>query len=235
MKSGNLYLIPTLLSDGQEDTLPPRLKVIISRLDYFLVENERTARRFVSSLDLGLVISDLIFRRIDKNSSDEEVSLALQEVIRGRDAGIMSEAGCPGIADPGSRLVALAHENDLSVIPLVGPSSIFLALMASGLNGQNFTFHGYLPIDARKRADAIRSIEKQSMKDGSTHVFIETPYRNKQLAEAILSSCRSSTRLCIARDITGPQEWIRTAPVGKWKGKVPELHKIPAVFLLSAA
>ena len=234
MKPGMLYLIPTVLSEGQADTLPPRLKEIINHLEYFLVENERTARRFISSLDLGLVISELEFRKIDKNSSDAEVEQALQKVLNGKDAGIMSEAGCPGIADPGSRLVSLAHEKNIDVVPLVGPSSIFLALMASGFNGQNFTFHGYLPIDSRKRADAIRNIEKQSMKDTSTHIFIETPYRNKQLVQAILSVCRSSTRLCIARDLTGPQEWIRSAPVGNWKGKLPELHKIPAVFLLSA-
>ncbi len=234
MKPGMLYLIPTVLSEGQADTLPPRLKEIINHLEYFLVENERTARRFISSLDLGLVISELEFRKIDKNSSDAEVEQALQKVLNGKDAGIMSEAGCPGIADPGSRLVSLAHEKNIDVVPLVGPSSIFLALMASGFNGQNFTFHGYLPIDSRKRADAIRNIEKQSMKDASTHIFIETPYRNKQLVQAILSVCRSSTRLCIARDLTGPQEWIRSAPVGNWKGKLPELHKIPAVFLLSA-
>ncbi|MEJ2003604.1 MAG: SAM-dependent methyltransferase [Cyclobacteriaceae bacterium] len=234
MKPGKLYLIPTILSEGRTDSLPPRLGEVVKHLDYFLVENVRTARRFISSLDLGVTIQDLEFRKIDKNSSDTEISEALHAVAEGRDGGIMSEAGCPGIADPGSRLVSLAHDRNIAVIPLVGPSSIFLALMASGFNGQHFTFHGYLPIDKRERAESIRKIEQLSQREGSTHIFIETPYRNMQLLSTLLQVCKATTRICVARDITGPDEWIQSAPVAQWKGSLPELHKIPAVFLISA-
>jgi len=233
MEKGEIFLIPTILSDGQLNTLPPAVSAVISKLDYFIVENERTARRFISALNLGLVISELEFIRIDKNSSSADVSRAIEPVLSGRSAGVMSEAGCPGIADPGSRIVACAHKHHLRVIPVPGPSSIFLALMASGFNGQHFTFHGYLPIDAKQRTEAIRRIEQLSRNEGSTHIFIETPYRNKQLLESVLSVCNSNTKLCIARDLTGPAEWIHSAPVGQWKGDIPELHKIPAVFLLS--
>ena len=146
----------------------------------------------------------------------------------------MSEAGCPGIADPGSRLVARAHSEGIRIVPISGPSSIFLALMASGFNGQKFVFHGYLPIENRQRDESIRSIERDAYREGSTQIFIETPYRNKQLLSALVSVCRVSTRLCIARDITGPKEWIHETAIGNWKKLDPDLHKVPCVFLIAS-
>ena len=234
MEKGTVYLIPTVLSEGMYQTLSPQVASTVASLDYFLVENLRTARRFVSGLNTGQVIETLEFRKVDKDTSAAEISQLMDPVLKGRDVGIMSEAGCPGIADPGSRVVALAHQNNVKVVPLTGPSSIFLALMASGFNGQQFTFHGYLPIDDRARAAEIKKLEQLSRQDGSTHIFIETPYRNMQMMAALLSNGNPSTRLCVARDITGREEWVHTATLKEWKSASFSLHKIPCVFLLSA-
>lgn len=232
-KKGKLYLIPTLLSENSTNKLlTPQLQEVVRSLDYYLVENIRTARRFISSLKLGITIEDLGFGLLDKNTKHEQISDLCDPLLKGKDIGVMSEAGCPGIADPGNFAVRFAHRNEIEVIPLVGPSSIFMSLMASGLNGQAFAFHGYLPIDKQKRIQAIKSIERDSIKHKQTQIIMETPFRNNHLLTDILRSCRSSTSVCIAKDITGSDEFIKTKTVQQWRKTKIDLHKIPCVFLL---
>ncbi|MCA6078385.1 SAM-dependent methyltransferase [Fulvivirga sedimenti] len=234
MKKGTIYLIPSNVAEGHFEVLSPQVHELAGRLDFFLVENIRTARRFISGLQTGQVIEELTFRKVDKNTSDEEVAVMMKPVLEGRDAGVLSEAGCPGIADPGSKVVTFAHKHGMKVVPVSGPSSIFLALMASGFNGQSFTFHGYLPIEEKSREAAIRKMEKASMADGSTHIFMETPYRNKQLLASVLKVASKSTRLSVTRDVTGDREWIFSGTIQEWTGISVDLHKIPCVFLLQA-
>jgi 16S rRNA (cytidine1402-2'-O)-methyltransferase len=198
-----------------------------------LVENIRTARRFISSLKVEKNIPDLEFEVLDKNTSAEEVKNLLLPVINGADAGIISEAGCPGIADPGAVAVKYAHNYGIKVVPLVGPSSILLALMASGFSGQSFVFHGYLPIEAKDREKSIKEIELMAMKKNQTQIFMETPYRNEKLFQDLLKYCRPDTLLCIAKDITGENEYINTLPISDWKSSAPEIQKSPVIFLLS--
>jgi 16S rRNA (cytidine1402-2'-O)-methyltransferase len=232
-KKGKLYLIPTPLAENTTDSmLTPVMQQIIMELDYFLVENIRTARRFVSSLKLGISIESLGFHVLDKNSKQEVVELLCAPLQTGKSIGIMSEAGCPGIADPGNLAVKYAHDHEIEVIPLVGPSSIFMALMASGFNGQSFAFHGYLPIDKAKRQHKVRELEKEVYQKEQTQIFMETPYRNEQLFQDILQNCKPFTRLSVARDISGAQQMISTKSIKDWKKSKPELHKIPTVFLL---
>jgi 16S rRNA (cytidine1402-2'-O)-methyltransferase len=232
-KKGNLYLIPTPLAENSLDKLLTiELQKIIKSIDLFLVENVRTTRRFISSLKLDIEIDRLKFSVLDKNTSDEKISRLCSPLIKGLDMGVLSEAGCPGIADPGNLAVSFAHKHDVRVVPLVGPSSIFMALMSSGLNGQNFTFHGYLPIDKQKRIQRIRELENRVKKDRQTQIFMETPYRNVQLLADLLQVCKPYTRLCIASDITGADEMIATRSVGEWKKLAIELHKTPAIFLI---
>lgn len=232
-KKGKLYLIPTPLAENTTDAmLTPVMQQIIMDLDYFLVENIRTARRFVSSLKLGISIESLGFHVLDKNSSKQDVDLLCAPLQTGKSIGIMSEAGCPGIADPGNLAVKYAHDHEIEVIPLAGPSSIFMALMASGFNGQSFAFHGYLPIDRAKRQHKVRELEKEVYQKEQTQIFMETPYRNEQLFQDILQNCKPFTRLCVARDISGGQQMISTKSIKDWKKSQPELHKIPTVFLL---
>jgi 16S rRNA (cytidine1402-2'-O)-methyltransferase len=232
-KKGKLYLIPTPLAENTTDAmLTPVMQQIIMELDYFLVENIRTARRFVSSLKLGISIESLGFHVLDKNSKQEVVELLCAPLKTGKSIGIMSEAGCPGIADPGNLAVKYAHDHEIEVIPLVGPSSIFMALMASGFNGQSFAFHGYLPIDKAKRQHKVRELEKEVYQKEQTQIFMETPYRNEQLFQDILQNCKPFTRLSVARDISGAQQMISTKSIKDWKKSKPELHKIPTVFLL---
>ncbi len=234
MSKGTIYLLPSVVAEGHTEVLSPQVHRLAGELDYFLVENIRTARRFISGLNTGQVIEDLVFRKVDKHTSVEEIAVLMKPVLEGKSVGILSEAGCPGIADPGSLVVSFAHRHGIRVVPVTGPSSIFLALMASGFNGQSFTFHGYLPIDENNREQAIRKIEKNSRSDGSTHIFIETPYRNNQLLASILKVSSRSTELCIARDVTGDQEWIFSATIHDWRDISVDLHKIPTVFLLQA-
>ncbi len=231
---GKLYLLPTVLSDGAYATIPSGVREAIPQLTYFLVENIRTARRYISGLDLGVDISTLRFEVVDKNTDQATIERLMQPLLDGISIGVLSESGCPGIADPGARIAARAHQWEIEVIPFTGPSSILLSLMASGFNGQQFSFHGYLPIDKKARERTLRDLEAASRKEDRTQIFIETPYRNDQMLASVLAVCAPSTRLCVARDITGPGEWIRSAPVGQWKKWKPELHKVPAVFLIYA-
>ena len=233
-QQGKLFLIPNVLSEGAYGTIPPVAREAIGELSYFLVENIRTARRYISGLGLGIEISSLQFEVVDKKTDPTTIDRLMKPLKEGISIGVMSEAGCPGIADPGARIAARAHEWGIEVVPVTGPSSILLSLMASGFNGQRFTFHGYLPIEKRQREKALRSLEAESRKSDMTQVFIETPYRNDQMLKAILSACAPATRVCVARDISGPQEWIRTARVSEWKNMQASLHKVPAVFLIYA-
>ncbi|MBC6991416.1 SAM-dependent methyltransferase [Hymenobacter sp. BT491] len=231
--SGTLYLIPTVLADDTAaQVLPAQVGAQVAALTYFLVENARTARRFIKSVAPAQVIEDLRIGVIDKDSTEAQINEALKPVAAGLDAGVISEAGCPGVADPGAELARVAHRMGIKVVPLVGPSSLLLALMASGMNGQSFAFHGYLPIERSKRITALKNLEGHSIRHHQTQLFIETPYRNMQLLEDLLANLQPSTRLCIAANLTAPNEYVRTDTVAGWKGKLPEIHKQPAVFLI---
>ncbi len=233
MATPTLYLIPTVLSDDGYDAIPAYIRQAVEACGSFFVENERTARRYLKRIWPGMVIDHYRWYRIDPADHTQKKTL-LEELGKGSHVGILSEAGCPGIADPGQQLVAWAQESNYTVKPLVGPSSILLALMASGMNGQHFSFHGYLPVRPPDRIQAIRSIEQDSRKKGSAQVFIETPYRNNQLVDSILQTCQPDTRLCIAVNITGGGESIRTKKISDWKRDKPTLGKVPAIFLLEA-
>ncbi len=231
-KKGTLYLIPTPLSDDKGKSISPEVIEVITRLDNFLVENVRTARRFISSLTTGKVIENISFSLLDKNTPPDTIQALMKPVLSGTDIGVMSEAGCPGIADPGNLAVQFAHQQDIRVVPLTGPSSIFMSLMASGFNGQSFVFHGYLPINKNERVLSIKKIEKSALQLRQTQIFMETPYRNNQLVADLIKTCAPSTKLCIAKDITGGEEMIRTKSIREWKKNIPDLHKIPVVFLI---
>lgn len=230
---GILYLIPTVLAEGtSESVISPQIKEVIKNTEYYLSENIRTSRRFISSLNLGLDISMLHFEKLDKNTGEREFDTLLKPIFSGKDIGIMSEAGCPGIADPGALAVAYAHRNGVQVVPLSGPSSFFLALMASGFNGQSFAFHGYLPIEKKARTQAIRHLETESQKQGRTQIFMETPFRNNQLFADLCQNLSPHTLLCVAKNITAKDEWIKTKSILDWKKTKVDLHKIPTVFLI---
>ena len=209
-----LYLIPVTLGDtSHERVLPHYNREVILSLKYFIVENTRSARRFLKKLEPSIVIDDLLFTELNEHSSPEEVSGMLSPMEKGESVGVMSEAGCPAVADPGADVVAIAQRKGYDVVPLVGPSSILMALMASGFNGQSFAFHGYLPVEASKRSDRIKTLEMRMYAENETQIFIETPYRNNKLFEEFVRVCRPSTRLCVASDITCEGEFIRTLPV----------------------
>lgn len=227
----SLYLIPTILAEGtQNDVLSPQIKDAVQHLDVFFVENIRTARRFIGSLKLGKVIDELTFIELNKDTPETETVASLRNLSK--NAGVISEAGCPGVADPGAVAVRIAHELGIRVVPLVGPSSILLALMASGMSGQSFAFHGYLPIDKVQRKKALQNLERNARQYQQTQIFMETPFRNNQLLEAVIEACSPDLALCIAANVTAPDELIRTMPVKKWKVQKPDLHKIPAIFLI---
>ena len=228
-----LYLIPVTLGDTDYDhVLPSYNREVILSLKYFIVENIRTARRFLKKVEPSIVIDNLTFTELNEHTSPEGVSDILAPMASGESVGIMSEAGCPAIADPGADVVAIAQRKGYRVTPLVGPSSIILALMASGFNGQSFTFHGYLPVEAAKRSERIKALEARMYAENETQIFIETPYRNNKLLEDFIRICRPSTHLCVASDITCEDEFIRTCPVKDWIKKIPDLNKKPAIFLL---
>lgn len=235
MPLGSVYLIPTVLHDEEQalQALPVYILDAVKNCNTFFVENEKTARRFLKKLWREMVIDDYTWFTIHKAEDAVRTSF-LTQLQQGRNIGIISEAGCPGIADPGQILVAAAQKAGVTVKPLVGPSSILLALMASGMNGQGFRFHGYLPIDSLARKQAIRQLEADSQKQNCTQIFIETPYRNNQLINDVLQNCRPDTRFCIAADITASTEKIRTRTVKEWKQQVPDEHKKPVIFLLHA-
>ncbi|TCZ74946.1 SAM-dependent methyltransferase [Flaviaesturariibacter aridisoli] len=232
--SATVYLIPTVLHEGATQCLPAYLLDAIKACRVFYVENERTARRFLKSIWKEMVIDDYGWHNM-KELTSELRTVFLRDLQAGHTVGILSEAGCPGVADPGQLLVHLAQGEGALVKPLVGPSSILLALMASGMNGQQFRFNGYLPIEAGERQKAIRALESDSRKNNCTEIFIETPYRNNQLLEVLLKTCAPQTLICVAVDLTGPQESVQTKTPAQWRASLPELHKRPAIFLLFAA
>ncbi|MCU0370159.1 MAG: SAM-dependent methyltransferase [Bacteroidales bacterium] len=234
MKKGALYLIPSTLGDtAPVSSLPLDIQAVTGNLHYFIVEDLRTARRFLKRILPGISIDSLHFQVLNEHTGPEEVASMLTPVMAGKDTGLLSEAGLPCIADPGARLVMHAHEKGVRVIPLTGPSSIFLALMASGFNGQNFSFSGYLPIDKKQRLAKIKELESAAYKYDQTQIFIETPYRNQHLMEALIGTCQPQTLVCLAVNLTLPEEWIAVRSVGQWKKtKWPDIQKKPAVFLI---
>jgi len=228
-----LFLIPNVLSDGDwQNVLPVNVLPVLTNTRFFIVENIRTARRFMKQVNKAIDIDRLTFFELNKHTHPNEIPSFLKPLENGEDVAVISEAGCPGVADPGADIVKLAHQKGIAVVPLVGPSSILLALMASGLNGQNFAFNGYLPVQSNERMRAINSLEKKVRNEHQTQIFIETPYRNNQLIADLLKTCSPSTLLCIAANITGENEFIATKSIGKWKKSVPDLHKQPAIFLI---
>ncbi|HYF33340.1 MAG TPA: SAM-dependent methyltransferase [Chitinophagaceae bacterium] len=229
--ASTVYLIPTALDDENLQVIPAYILDAVKDCQAFFTENERTARRFLKKIWKEMVIDDYAWFTIHK--AEQEVTDAFRQLLREeKNIGIISEAGCPGIADPGQLLVAAAHEAGATVRPLVGPSSILLALMASGLNGQQFQFVGYLPIDMAERVKALKELELDSKRKNCTQVFIETPYRNNPLLETIIKTCQPNTRLCIAANLTGASETVRTMRIMDWRKKMPDLHKQPAIFCL---
>ena len=228
-----VYLIPSVLDENAIETIPSYIIDAVKSCTVIFAENERTARRFLKSICKELVIDDYEWHAIHK-AEEEQLNIFRQKIKEKKNIAIISEAGCPGIADPGQILIAAAQEMDAAVKPLVGPSSILLALMASGMNGQQFEFVGYLPIDNGERIKAITALELTSQKKHSTQIFIETPYRNNQLIDTLLKTCKPSTRLCIAAELTGVNESIKTKTITEWKKEKVDLHKKPAIFLLQA-
>lgn len=231
-----LFLIPSALdTEYSPDQVPAADIANIAHVRHFAVENLRHARRYLRKLLPELVIDDCTFFEMGKHASESDTQAALQSLRSGNDLGVISEAGLPGIADPGNNIVALAHQNRIHVKPLIGPGSIFLALMASGFNGQCFTFHGYLPRDKSARPKALRDLEATLHRTGYTQIFMETPFRNQQMLDDLMSSCRSDTLLCIATALTTAQEKITTQSIADWKKSPPNLHKLPVIFLLGRA
>ena len=231
MKLGNVYLLPMLLHEEGWEALPNDTQKWIMQCDAFFVENEKTTRRFFKKIWKEMIIDNYVWHPIHK-VEEAQISIFKDLLRQGKNIGIVSEAGCAGIADPGQILVGIAQEMGVNVKPYMGPNSILLALMASGMNGQLFQFHGYLPIDSAERKKKIQSLEQDTRTRNCTQICIETPYRNDQLLEAILQSCQATTKICIGVDITGPTEWIKTGTVDYWKKNKPSLHKKLAVFLI---
>ena len=230
---GKLYLIPTTLGDVEpNDVLPMTVKRAIQFIDDYVVENEKTARKFIKSVDPEKVQSTLRLSSLNKHTLASEYNSMIQPCVEGRNVGLMSEAGCPGVADPGAVIVKLAHERGIQVVPLVGPSSIILAMMGSGMNGQQFAFNGYLPIDKSEKKSTLKTLEKLSYDKNQSQIFIETPYRNNKLLEDILQALQPSTHLCVAADITLPTEYIKTQRVSEWKKTTVDLHNRPAIFII---
>ncbi|MDX1469980.1 MAG: SAM-dependent methyltransferase [Flavobacteriaceae bacterium] len=232
-RPGKLYLIPTRLGDNPPlEVLPISVKKIVEMIDEYIVENEKSARRFIKKISSRKSQSSLKMKVLNKYTQDEEFAGLLDACREGRDMGLLSEAGCPAIADPGSEVVSMAHEENIQVIPMVGPSSIILALMGSGMNGQNFAFNGYLPIDSKERKKALKKIERRSLEEFQSQIFIETPYRNTKLLEEMLGTLHPNTRLCVACDLTLPTEQILTKTVVEWRNFKIDLHKRPTIFII---
>ena len=232
--TGVLYLLPNTLGNPDISLcIPTAIPKLTREIKIYIVENLRSARRYLKSLDRDIDINELTFYELNEHTAEEEIPGFLEDVLRGSDAAILSEAGLPGVADPGAMVVAVAHEKGIRVVPLTGPSSILLSLMASGLNGQEFTFHGYLPVKSPERIRKIRDLDQLVKRSKATQIFIEAPYRNDGLLSDIISTCDNFTRLCIAADITMDTEYIRTKTIATWKNEErPSLHKRPVIFLL---
>ena len=232
-QKGKLYLIPTQLGDNAPlEVLPISVKKIIEAVDEYIVENEKTARRFIKKVSSGKSQASLKINLLNKFTQESELPSYLESCLLGKNIGLLSEAGCPGVADPGAEVVKIAHQKNIQVIPLVGPSSILLALMSSGMNGQSFAFKGYLPIDKSERKGALKNLERISLKENQSQIFIETPYRNNKMLEDIINCLQADTRLCIACDITLPTEYIKTKTVEEWKHEKIDLHKRPSIFII---
>ena len=229
-----IYLVPSVLDDLAIHTIPSYIIDAVQDCQVIFAENERTARRFLKSICKSIVIDNFEWFTIHKAEEEQKNSFR-EKINEGKNIAIISEAGCPGIADPGQVLIEVAQQMNAVVKPLVGPSSILLALMASGMNGQQFEFVGYLPIDMTDRVKALKELENTSQKKHSTQIFIETPYRNNQLLEAILKTCKPSTRICVAAELTGTNEYVKTKTVADWKNEKTDLHKKPVIFLLYAS
>ena len=230
---GKLYLIPTTLGENEPlEVMPYSVKTIVELLDHYVVENEKSARRFIKKITPKKVQSSLVMMKLDKYANEIETQSYLDFCDQGVSVGLLSEAGVPAVADPGASIVKLAHEKGIQVVPLVGPSSILMALMASGLNGQNFAFNGYLPIDNSERKKGIKALEKLSIDKNQSQIFIETPYRNQKMFTDLKSVLSPGTLLCIAVDITLPNEYIKTYSIANWKKQSPDLHKRPAIFII---
>lgn len=230
---GKLYLIPTTLGEMEpQDVLPQTVKRAIDFIDHYIVENEKTSRRFIKSVHPEKIQASLKIFTLNKHTEVSEHNAMIAPCLSGINIGLMSEAGCPGVADPGAVIVKLAHENGIQVIPLVGPSSILLAMMASGMNGQSFAFNGYLPIDKSEKKTAVKNFEKLSHDKNQSQLFIETPYRNNKLLEDLLQALQPNTHLCIATDITLPSEYIKTFRISEWKKIKVDLHNRPTIFII---
>mgnify|MGYP000471281393 FL=1 len=228
-----LYLLPVTLGDTAiEKVLPSYNREIIVNIKHFIVEDVRSARRFLKKVDADICIDELTFYPLNKHTSPKAISGYLAPLAEGHSMGVISEAGCPAVADPGADVVAIAQKRNFKVVPLVGPSSIILSVMGSGFNGQSFAFHGYLPIEPADRMRRLKELEARVYSENQTQLFIETPYRNHKMLEDILKTCRPQTKLCIAANITCEGEFIQTKTVKEWKGKLPELNKIPCIFLI---
>ena len=232
-KYGTLYLIPTTLGDTEPlEVLPLTIKRTMEKIGHYIVENEKSARRFIKKITPRKSQAQLQMFLLNKYTEPEILPEYLKPCLQGKDVGVLSEAGCPGVADPGAIVVRLAHQMGIRIVPLVGPSSIILALMASGLNGQNFAFNGYLPIDSKERKKMLKGLEKKSRELGQTQLFMETPYRNDKLFSELVRTLRADTLLCVAADLTLKTEWIRTMAISEWSGQTPGLHKRPAIFAI---
>lgn len=230
---GKLYLIPTRLGDDVPlEVLPISIKKVLEQVNHYIVENEKPARRFIKKVSPSKSQRSLIIHTVNKFTDPTEIPEYLSPCLNGISIGLLSDAGCPGIADPGAEIVKLAHEKEIKVVPLVGPSSIFLALMSSGMNGQNFAFNGYLPIDKTERKNKIKFLERLSLEKNQAQIFIETPYRNDKMANDLKMYLNVNTRLCIACDITLTSEYIATKTIEDWKMESLELHKRPAIFII---
>ncbi|MBT8268245.1 MAG: SAM-dependent methyltransferase, partial [Bacteroidia bacterium] len=230
---GRLYLIPTRIGDNPPlEVLPLSIKKIVEETDYFIVENEKTARRFIKRISPKKSQGSLSISVLNKFTDESELPSFLDPCLEGEHVGLLSEAGCPAVADPGSEIVRMAHEKDIRVVPLVGPSSIILALMSSGMNGQSFTFNGYLPIDKSERKKELKRLERLSAERNQTQIFIETPYRNNQLLQDMMQVLGNMTRICVASDLSLPTEYIRTKTAAEWKNEIIDLHKRPTIFIL---
>lgn len=228
-----LYLLPVTLGDTPvEQVLPAYNKEIILGIKHFIVEDVRSARRFLKKVEASINIDELTFYPLNKHTSPDDLSGYLKPLQEGHSMGVISEAGCPAVADPGADVVAMAQRKNLKVVPLVGPSSIILSVMGSGFNGQSFAFHGYLPIEAADRIKRLKELEGRIYSENQTQLFIETPYRNNKMMEDIVKTCRPQTKLCIAANITCDGEYIHTKTIREWKGHLPDLTKVPCIFLI---
>ena len=231
---GKLYLIPNTLGEGDVNSVFPSTNVeVLRKIKHYIVEDVRTIRRFLKKMDKDIDIDSLTFYTLNKHTDEKEIGSYLKPLMEGNDVGVISEAGCPAVADPGASVVKLAQEKDIKVVPLVGPSSILLGLMASGFNGQSFAFVGYLPIEDANRTKAIKKLETRAKTESQSQIFIETPYRNMKMLSQLLSTCQGSTRICVACDITLETEYIKSKTVAEWKKtELPDLNKRPCIFII---